>query len=375
MSYSREDLEDELSRLLFDSEKKDMLKDARQLLGKNSLNEAKMFNWRRRGLVRSLVEGAALIHVSRENFDTRAARRIGLIADAFFQIFIVGQEKKSKEAKDDYRDMWSLRYWSGVCPYKHRERTDEQLYLTHKASFLVPKNTNLESLEIKDLITDQPIPKDNPKDNPKDSSWLLDKISSELSDMYDISFAWRIREDQSHYGYIMKYSNVVSGKVQAGRPPFEYLWGGAGGLPTELGVLLLFLPNDMLRQVENRSPFSRGNRMASDFEKPQCIGLHIEGDPFASIDGILKGERQTKYLANWLELNPKDVQVVTSDVEFLRRKIEIEVPDKLSNKFTDLIKKTYQGAEHTGFLANLIRPEPLLRYLFTIPLPNLRAEE
>ena len=87
------------SSIILDRTRK-LLKSGAPSTERSGLSDGQIANWKRRGLPESILEGAALYHCAKDrNLHLDTAKRLGIEADTFWQVFIVHAAENDDQLK------------------------------------------------------------------------------------------------------------------------------------------------------------------------------------------------------------------------------------------------------------------------------------
>lgn len=326
----------------------------REYLGGEALSDFKIANWTKREIPRTLVEGAALYHCVHD-FDEKAAERTGLVADHFWQVFVV-----DKEPKKGLHDCLTIRYWENVEWYGKR---GEQPYLMPRTWFSghFPVDENDEDHKIRDIVEGKLLSMLKPDDDGDGWEWIIHKPQDNKGGA--VKLRWEVKKDgrpdptpdsaTKDYGYSVKLMGTIHSETRE----LETV-GGISVIPVKAVSIVAVLPNSII------APDS-GNFFHSPNQ--QCHGFPPEDDPIKTLEPLLKKpllekpQNRQRRLAGW-SLNPGTVQknVALSAIPFPQK-----IKDHL--KWAGVLKDGTAGEDygedykdHSVFRVYIAAPEALL---------------
>ena len=265
-----------LSRWLKDSailaETRRFLKSSGASGGRSGLGDAQLANWRRRGhLPDSFVEGAALYHCAQaKGGQVDPAQRIGIEADAFWQIFIVHETSEPGQTK---LDCTILRYWKGV------RSTRGTNWLTHVSYCSTGGRNRKDKADVRSLIDED------------------DNLRVEDEEDGAVVTSWKVGPRPRDYGYRAHFPRTIANnQIEA--------VGGCPTIPMDAAHMVAFLPR---RILDRQKRMTRGT--------PSACATLLNGNPVRIMERYLglgetpaRGnedfERRLRRLGPWFEFGP-----------------------------------------------------------------------
>ena len=251
------------SSIILDRTRK-LLKSGAPSTERSGLSDGQIANWKRRGLPESILEGAALYHCAKDrNLHLDTAKRLGIEADTFWQVFIVHAAENDDQLK---LDCTILRYWQGVRALRGT------VYLTHTAHRSAGEGAS--------------------DDKPR--SLVEGDCGFDPGDDDDggVFVSWEVeagREPRDH-GYAVRFSRVMERE-------HEEALGGSPTIPVATAHLLAFLPREVLdHQRRKRLPSNPRGR-------PIAFSTLLHGDPTRVIESYL-GIRKSPANGDFRRLGP-----------------------------------------------------------------------
>ena len=328
---------------------------------RSGLGDGQIANWRRRGLPSSFVEGAALYHCGqpRKSAQDDLARRVGMKAEAFWQVFVVEDAGKEQE----WLDCTILRQWQGVRCLDLRDTT----LLTHTAHRSTrkhdkernaadaggrkdPEDRKTESL-VDSLVDQDPCFRRDPEDDSSDDDSVV--------------VSWEVDPARSDYGYVARFPTAIKNN-------HSEAVGGYPSIPVQSSTMVTFLPPRLIAQMQ-RPDNPKGI--------PKSFATLLDGDPVRAMEGFLgivkeKGgagatsdaegdstgdvgdfQRHLRRLGSWFR----------EESQVRRALPSLSLPKPILEH--EIFRREDRPDMRNAFVTHIVEPYPFLRY-FTIFGPS-----
>jgi len=239
-----------------------LLKSGAPSTERSGLSDNQIANWKRRGLPESFLEGAALYHCAENrSLHFYTVRRLGIEADAFWQVFIVHAPEDDTQPK---LDCTILRYWQGVRALRE---TGCLTHIAHRSAGEGASGDEPRSIVEGDCGFE----------------WRHD-------DNDGVFVSWEVGREPRDHGYVVRFSGVMA-------QDHEEAVGGSPAIPVGTVHLLVFLPRKVLdRQRRKRLPSNPRGR-------PIAFSTLLHGAPARVMENYL-GIRKSPANGDFRRLGP-----------------------------------------------------------------------
>ena len=315
-------------------------------------------------------EGVALYHVANPpDLDRRAGRRTGLVAEGFWQVFVVAEEPD----QNGNHGCTVFRYWENVRPFGSgggdallAHRSSRALYGGETAAPVgAPSDARIVRTLVSGGLWDLEAGTElKAVGRGEDLGWRAIELPTEQTGdaQYGaIEVTWPTGAESRNYGYAVRWPSSL-----LGRRTMEQHWecvSGASTIPVAHATVVAVVPL-AVRVYRDATPHVRGRH-----EHPDAIGFHAEDNPVKTVAAYMDPNHDNRRLRHLFTEAVRAVPLFRDGGVGLPRRVAEALIELGEGRGTASSPFSSRLSDST-FVSRVVFPEPLLHYGLVWELPE-----